>query len=37
MRDKPKNIRMELEVTLDVETLSYMKFSLTLHSEIKKY
>lgn len=37
MRNKPKNIRMELEVTLDVETLSYMKFSLTLHSKIKKY
>lgn len=36
MRNKAKNVRMNLEATLDVETLSYMKFSLTVHSKILK-
>lgn len=36
MRNKAKNIRMNLEVSLDVETLSCLRFSLTVHIEIKK-
>lgn len=36
MRNKAKNVRMNVEVTPDVETLSYMKFSLTVHNKIRK-
>lgn len=36
MRNKAKNVRMNVEVTPDVETPSYMKFSLTVRNKIRK-